>query len=157
MKNIIIASGINILLLTSATAETEANVPDITELRDEANIIYGLDLEKVDIRQKKLRKQGVANDIATKIVLFRSQKTYIKKLVENKLNLEKKMQTLKAKTSFRKSERMKIETDIEALQEELDIINGKIKTAQNIQKETGKTIMNEMGLTATQLAKIPPK
>ena len=157
MKNIIIASGINILLLTSATAETEANVPDITELRDEANIIYGLDLEKVDIRQKKLRKQGVANDIATKIVLFRSQKTYIKKLVENKLNLEKKMQTLKAKTSFRKSERMKIETDIEALQEELDVINEKIKTAQNIQKETGKTIMNEMGLTATQLAKIPPK
>ena len=157
MKNIIIASGINILLLTSATAETEANVPDITELRDEANIIYGLDLEKVDIRQKKLRKQGVANDIATKIVLFRSQKTYIKKLVENKLNLEKKMQTLKAKTSSRKSERIKIETDIEALQKELDVINGKIKTAQNIQRETGKTIMNEMGLTATQLAKIPPK
>ena len=157
MKNIIIASGINILLLTSATAETEENVPDITELRDEANIIYGLDLEKVDIRQKKLRKQGVANDIATKIVLFRSQKTYIKKLVENKLNLEKKMQTLKAKTSSRKSERIKIETDIEALQKELDVINGKIKTAQNIQRETGKTIMNEMGLTATQLAKIPPK
>ena len=157
IRNIIAMSVASLFLLASASAQIVTAIPTVDELKDPYNPTYGLHLERVDIRQKALRKQGIANDISTKIVLFRVQKALLKELIEEKLALVEDINKKEGKTSPRKSTRDKIKAEIVALKQKKNDIDVKITTYREVQRKAGKLIMETFGLTSTQLANIPPK
>lgn len=143
---------------TSATPPSTISIPTIEELKDPTTS-YGLDLEKVDKRQKALRKQGDATDISTKIMLFRAQKTLLKKLVGENIALSNKIEELQRNKpkSPRPSVRKKFKKALLSLREEKSALESRITGYRLVQKEQGKIIMKELKLTPTQLARIPIK
>ena len=152
--NIILVSTISLFLL--ATTSAKAEPPTIDELKDPWNKSYGLHLDRVDIREKALRKQGVANDISTKVRLFRSQKALVKKLIADMLTFKETIRKKEGKTSPRKSTREKLKADIKALEEKVNVIKLRIAGYNLVQKSLGDKIMEQLDLNPTQLAQIPP-
>lgn len=145
----------SLFLLT--TTPVKAEPPTIDELKDPWNKSYGLHLDRVDIRQKALRKQGVANDISTKIMLFRGNKTLVKELIGKKIILEEKIRKKEGRTSPRKSTREKLKAEIKTLELELESLESRIGGYNKVQKNLGDSIMGQLGLNPTQLAHIPAK
>jgi hypothetical protein len=150
-------SATSLFLLASASTEISARTPTIDELKDPFNATYGLHLDRVDLRQKALRKTGVANDISTKIVLFRAQKTLMKELIDKKLALAEEISKKEGKKSPRKSTQTKILAAIATLKSDLNAIDLKINGYRKVQKDFGDAIMKTLELTPIQVSKIPPK
>lgn len=153
-KNTLFISITSLFLL--ATTSAKADIPTIEELKDPYSL-YGLHLDRIDMRQKALRKTGVGNDISTQIILYRKTKTFIKDLYDQSVTLKAKIHKTEGKTSPRKSTREKHKQEIIILNKELKDIEEKIKDNKNLQAIRTKKIMEVFNLDVIQVAKIPAK
>ena len=142
--------------------------PTVQEILDPSKP-WGLNLDLVDRRQKILRKQGDANDVSTKIMLYRKNKSLMAEKINNRITLEKKSQEIQdtAKAQLKSINALNLiaknnitkkrDQELKIIKQQIDEINSSLTQYKDIVSKLVNNIIQLTGLQPEKVAKIPPK
>lgn len=140
--------------------------PTLQEILDPSKP-WGLNLDLVDKRQKFLRHKGDANDVSTKIVLYRGNKAIMAKKIKERLALQKTAQDieteakihLKSLSVLNLTAKNKItkkrDQELANINKQIDEINSSLALYKDINRKLINNIIQLTGLSPEKIAKIP--
>lgn len=154
-------------IFSSPVIATQTETPPTLQQILDPSVPWGINLNLIDRRQRIMRKSGIADDFSTKIVLYQGNKSIMKKLVNERVDLSKQIEAIQTELAKKlaavsainilkkNSLKKEAEKDLVAPQKRIKEIDEKLANYKNVNKNLINNIMTLTKLSSEKVGRIP--